>query len=553
MKISNFIALVTFPAYFECTMMYDEYESVLRNLKEYHQHFSLLSEAAYTGNGTTCADLDPQFYTKINSIDEYGTPLLLISIQKCDFENFDFLLQSGANCNATDRYGNTALIVATSMETMQVCRTIFPDELFKADLLVLKIVDGLISAGAIVDWRNNYGQCALLNAIHSENLQLIDLLSEHSNCLVLALNFARDTHKWEASNHLEYILGSRVSVAVSSDASEQGRGLLDLLLIDFVPLPSEPFDNDISDRIDQIQTQIQIHDVRLRIDEMPLVEDCFIDVVCHSPNLLGKLITMIFSGFEWDMFIFKRMTDLVFGEFLEGRIKLEEVKYTLQAFIANFKSLIQNSNTRQEAKYVMLMEISQEVIYNQYLGSISVPADSIKIHFNHTSIEFAFEAEDRTYEFFFVGSDPWNNRAILRRITDLLNWFDFDLTDANDDLLLLVMLGSSTLESDILDLDANTAQRLVIHAALHDKYLIVHYILENNIQLVNEFNSVGLNPFMAAILGNSLLSLKVLMVHGADPFVQSDNYSVLSCLTKANEDIQTLVEDYTVQFGFRTR
>ncbi|MEM9092016.1 MAG: ankyrin repeat domain-containing protein [Cyanobacteria bacterium P01_F01_bin.53] len=98
--------------------------------------------------------------------DEFASPLLLSSVFHWEKEAITFLLDQGANANAQDNLGRTALIVATTYRANS----------FSTDDAV-SVLEQLHSAGADASITTNDGKTALDIATANKNQPLLDQLA----------------------------------------------------------------------------------------------------------------------------------------------------------------------------------------------------------------------------------------------------------------------------------------------------------------------------------------------------------------------------------------
>jgi ankyrin repeat protein len=100
---------------------------------------------------------------KVELVDEEGTPLLLHAAQSLNAEIVSDLLNRGANIDATDRFGETALHRVADLR-----RTEGPK--------AARVVKLLIERGAPVDTRNRDGVTPLHQAVRARNLAVVEVL-----------------------------------------------------------------------------------------------------------------------------------------------------------------------------------------------------------------------------------------------------------------------------------------------------------------------------------------------------------------------------------------
>ncbi|MGV8120346.1 MAG: ankyrin repeat domain-containing protein [Candidatus Xenobiia bacterium LiM19] len=120
-------------------------------------HPEILFTAVNSGNVTLVRSILEEDSFLINDRDDRGCTPLIVAVEQDHFDTALYLLEKGAEANARDKEGYSALHVTRS----------------------LTMVTLLLSHGAEVDAADNYGLTPLHNAVIEGCTEIVEVLIEH--------------------------------------------------------------------------------------------------------------------------------------------------------------------------------------------------------------------------------------------------------------------------------------------------------------------------------------------------------------------------------------
>jgi ankyrin repeat protein len=120
------------------------------------------------------------------------TPLI-VAIKEEKLEMFHILLEKGANPDITDYYGSNAFMVALECDKPGIAKILIQNTKINSvdndgnnELMIaanycsdVEIFQMLLEKQAHINWQNNHGRTALMNAISTDNLKIAEILIEN--------------------------------------------------------------------------------------------------------------------------------------------------------------------------------------------------------------------------------------------------------------------------------------------------------------------------------------------------------------------------------------